>query len=168
MTDAPPEAAGPGRVLQAIFVTVPRILMATLILAGIAINFANVIARYLFNFAIFWTEEILVFIVIWFVFIGAITVTFNGAHLRMDLMLQRMPAPLRRAINGLIAAAFIVCGIFVIPQSWQIVSFLHDANQVSNTAGVPKEIPQSAILVGFVFMVLAVLFRLRAYVGGRY
>ena len=101
-------------------------------------------------------------------FIGAITVTFNGAHLRMDLMLQRMPAPLRRAINGLIAAAFIVCGIFVIPQSWQIVSFLHDANQVSNTAGVPKEIPQSAILVGFVFMVLAVLFRLRAYVGGRY
>ncbi len=45
MTETPPSAAPPGRFLRTVFVTVPRMLTAGLILAGIAINFANVVAR---------------------------------------------------------------------------------------------------------------------------
>ena len=168
MTETPPSGSKPGRLELVVFVTVPRALMATLILAGIAINFANVVARYLFNFAIFWTEEILVFIVIWFVFIGAITVTYNGAHLRMDLISARLPGPWKAVLNVATAVAFLVLGVFMIPQSYEVISFLADANQVSVTASVPKEIPHSAILVGFVFMVLAVAVRLRAYITGRF
>ncbi len=168
MTETPPSAAPPGRFLRTVFVTVPRMLTVALILAGIAINFANVVARYLFDFAIFWAEEIMVFIVVWFVFIGAITVTFNGAHLRMDLISAHLPGWLRTAVNAATAASFVVLGVFMIPQSFEVVSFLSHADQVSVTAGVPKEIPHSAILVGFVFMVAAVAVRLRAYVTGRF
>ena len=150
------------------FVTVPRMLMAVLMLTGIAINFANVVARYLFDFAIFWAEEIMVFIVIWCVFIGAITVTFNGAHLRMDLVSAHLPGRWKAAVNGGIAVVFIVLGVFMIPHSFEVVSFLAAADQVSVTASVPKEIPHSAVLVGFVFMVLAVAVRWRAYVTGRF
>ena len=168
MTETPPSASQPGRLQRTVFVTVPRMLMAVLILVGIAINFANVIARYLFDFALFWAEEIMIFIVVWCVFIGAITVTFNGAHLRMDLVASRMSGRWKAAINGTTAAAFLVLGVFMIPQSFEVVSFLSKADQVSVTAGVPKEIPHSAVLVGFVFMVLAVAVRLRAYLTGRF
>ncbi len=168
MTETPPSATRPGRLQRTVFVTVPRMLMAVLILAGIAINFANVIARYLFDFAIFWAEEIIIFIVVWCVFIGAITVTFNGAHLRMDLVSAHMPGRWKAAVNGTIAVVFLVLGVFMIPQSFEVISFLSAADQVSVTAGVPKEIPHSAVLVGFVFMVLAVAVRLRAYLTGRF
>jgi C4-dicarboxylate transporter DctQ subunit len=168
MTENPPGASQPGRLPRTVFVTIPRMLMALLILAGIAINFANVVARYLFDFAIFWAEEIMVFIIIWCVFIGAITVTYNGAHLRMDLLATRLSGRWKSIINGLTAVAFLVLGVFMIPQSFEVVSFLGNANQVSVTASVPKEIPHSAILVGFVFMVLAVSVRLRSYLTGRF
>ncbi len=163
------EAPGePGLVPRTLFVTWPRMLMAVLMLTGIAINFANVVARYLFDFAIFWAEEIMVFIVVWCVFIGAITVTFNGAHLRMDLISTRLPPRWKRILHGATAIVFLACGVFVLPQSFEAVTFLREANQVSVTASVPKEIPHSAILVGFFFMVLAVVVRLRAYVTGRF
>ena len=168
MTENQPEEFEPGPIQKTVFVTVPRMLMAALILIGIAINFANVIARYLFDFAIFWAEEIMIFIVVWFVFIGAITVTYNGAHLRMDLIAQRLPRRWKIVIDGAMAVSFLILGVFMIPQSWETVTFLRDANQVSVTASVPKEIPHSAILVGFVFMVLAVAVRLRSYFTGRF
>lgn len=168
MTETRPGDSEPGRVARTVFVSVPRMLMAALILAGIGINFANVIARYMFDFAIFWAEEIMVFIVVWFVFIGAITVTFNGAHLRMDLVSARLPGRWKTIVNVATAVTFLVLGVFMIPQSFEVISFLAQADQVSVTAGVPKEIPHSAILVGFVFMVLAVAVRLRAYITGRF
>jgi TRAP-type C4-dicarboxylate transport system permease small subunit len=110
----------------------------------------------------------MVFIVIWFVFIGAIAVTFNGAHLRMDLVSARLPGRWKTIVNVATAVTFLVLGVFMIPQSFEVISFLAQADQVSVTAGVPKEIPHSAILVGFVFMVLAVAVRLRAYITGRF
>lgn len=168
MTAPPPDRPAGGGVLDVVFVRVPRALTAALILAGIGVNFANVIARYAFGFAIFWAEEIMVFIVVWCVFVGAITVTYNGAHLRMDLVSELLPDRWKRLLNGLIAAAFIACCAFVVPLSFETVSFLRAANQVSVTASVPKEIPHAAILVGFAFMVLAVVARLRAYLSGRF
>ncbi len=168
MTETRPGDSEPGRVTRTVFVTAPRALMATLILAGISINFANVIARYWFDFAIFWAEEIMVFIVVWCVFVGAIAVTFNGAHLRMDLVSARLPGRWKTIVNVTTAVAFLVLGLFMIPQSFEVISFLAGADQVSVTAGVPKEIPHSAILVGFTFMVLAVAVRLRAYLTGRF
>ena len=166
MSDEAPDE--PGLVPRTLFVTWPRMLMAVLMLTGIAINFANVVARYLFDFAIFWAEEIMIFIIVWCVFIGAITVTFNGAHLRMDLISTRLPRRWKAIINAVTAVVFLACGLFVIPQSFEAVTFLRAADQVSVTASVPKEIPHSAILVGFVFMVLAVVVRLRAYLTGRF
>ena len=51
--------------LRFAFVALPRAILGALMLAGIAINFANVIGRYLFGQALFWAEETMVFITIW-------------------------------------------------------------------------------------------------------
>ena len=67
---------------------VPRFLVAALILTSIAINFANVIGRYVFFSPIIWAEEVMIFIMVWCVFIGAVLVTWDGRHLRMDLLAE--------------------------------------------------------------------------------
>lgn len=153
---------------RGLFVLLPRRLTATLILAGVAINFANVISRYLFNFALYWAEEVMVFIIIWCVFIGAISVTFNGAHLRMDLVSARLVSPWREIINGATTLIFFGCCVFIAFQSWKVVSLIGGVGQVSNAASVPMVIPHLALLVGFVFMVAAIAIRLRAYFRNRF
>ena len=147
MTEPDPSRPPPPAWQRHIFVTAPRALTAVLILAGIGINFANVISRYLFNFALYWAEEIMVFVIVWCVFIGAVAVAFNGAHLKMDLLSTRLESPWKEFVNGIAAAAF---------------------GDVSVTASVPMVIPHSALLIGIVLMVLAVILRWRAYLRGRF
>ena len=68
----------------------PLTLAAFLLLAAIAINFANVLARYLFLASIYWADEAMVFLVIWSIFLAAVAVTYDGSHLTMDLFSTRL------------------------------------------------------------------------------
>ena len=151
-----------------IFVKIPYFIMGWLILIGVAINFSNVISRYVFGNALFWVEEILVFMVIWSVFIGIVSIAYNGAHLKMDLVSGHIGNPWKSIINGIMITAFILCCAFVILQSYQVVSLMGKLGQVSVAASVPMIIPHAALLVGFALMILAVIIRIRSYFTGNF
>ncbi len=168
----PPKPAGgdqakPG-IGKTIFVTVPRALIAALILVGIAINFANVVSRHVFSAAIFWAEEILVFLVIWFVSIAVAAVTYQGAHLKMDLLSTRITSPWKEIINAAMIACFVIFCALVVTQSFEVVSAFRRTGMVSITASIPLVIPHAALLIGFTLMVLAVIFRIRSHLSGKF
>ena len=153
---------------RTIFVVVPRALIAALILGGVAINFANVVSRHIFSSAIFWAEEILVFLVIWFVSIAVAAVTYQGAHLRMDLLSTRIASPWKEIVNAATIVCFVAfCGLVVF-QSFDVVAAFNRTGTVSITASVPLVIPHAALFVGFALMVLAVIVRLRSYFTGKF
>lgn len=146
----------------------PQFVTAALILVAIAINFANVISRYFFDFALFWAEEVMVFIVVWCVFLGAVAVSFNGDHLKMDLLTGRFPHRLRISVNTLCWLVFVLGGGFVAFQSWRVVSLFAREGGDSVTASIPMFIPQAALLIGIGLMVAAAGLRWRAYIRGRF
>ena len=150
------------------FDTLPGWFLGALMLVGIAINFANVVSRHVFGHAIFWTEEILVYLTIWGVFLGMAAIAYRGEHLNMDLFSAAIPSRWRALHRGLVAAVMLAVCLFVAAQSWQTVTLFTQAGQVSLAAGVPKAIPHAALLVGFVLTALAVLVRLRAYLSGKF
>ncbi len=150
------------------FVTLPHWILGTLMLLGIAINFANVIGRYAFGYAFFWAEETMVFITIWGVFIGMAAITYNGDHLNMDLFSAAIRGRWRAALNGLTVVAFVACSIFVVIQSYQVVTLFAQAKQVSVSAGIPKAIPHAALLTGFALAAVAVVVRIRSYLTGKF
>lgn len=150
------------------FVTLPNWILGTLMLLGIAINFANVVGRYVFGYAFFWAEETMVFITIWSVFVGLAAITYNGDHLNMDLLSASIRQPWRAIVNGVTVAAMIACSIFVVLQSYQVVTLFAQANQVSVSAGIPKAIPHAAILAGFALAAVAVVVRIRSYLTGKF
>lgn len=160
--------APPAPVLRFILNSVPRTILGVLILTGVIINFANVLGRHLFGTALFWAEEVLVFIIIWSVFVGIVAITFNGAHLRMDLISAKLPEGWRKAVNGLVWLVFLACALFVVTQSYAVIATFAKNEVVSNAAGVPMVVPHTALFVGFVFVILAVVFRVRAYISGRF
>lgn len=153
--------------LRFLFVTLPHWAMGVLMLGGVGICVANVVARYVFGNAIFWAEEVMVFMTIWGVFLGVASATYDRAHLNMDLFSHRVSGAALRALNGIIVVVMMACCAFMVWQSGQVVKLFFSSGVVSVSAGVPKWIPHLAIPVGFSLIVLAALSRLRLYLTGK-
>ena len=153
--------------MRFLFVRLPHFIMGSLMLAGVAICFGNVVARYVFGAALFWAEEVMVFLAIWGVFIGVAAAAYDRAHLNMDLFTQKFSVRSRRVLAVLITATLLGCSAFMLVQSWQVVLLFYQGGVVSVSAGVPKWIPHAAVPAGFALLALAVLVRLRQYLGGK-
>lgn len=153
--------------MRLVFVTLPHWALGSLMLAGVSISFANVVARYVFGSALFWAEEVLVFLAIWGVFIGMAAAAYQRAHLSMDLFSGRLPGRLKPVLNAVMVAAMLACCVFMLTQSWKVVSLFYQGGVVSVSAGVPKWIPHAALPFGFALTAVAVLVRLRLYLTGK-
>jgi TRAP-type C4-dicarboxylate transport system permease small subunit len=136
-------------------------------LVGVAISFANVISRYVFGYALFWAEETLVFLAIWGVFIGVAAAAYDRAHLNMDFFSDAFRGGVSAFLNLGMTVTLLACCIFMVLQSWQVVSLFYQSGVVSVSAGVPKWIPHAALLAGFALSAVAVLLRLRLYLTGK-
>lgn len=154
--------------LRFLIVTVPRIVVGVLILAGIAVNFANVIGRYVFLQPVIWADEAMVYIMVWTVFMGAVLVSFDGRHLKMDFFSILLPSPWKQIVNAVAALSFLAVCVFVVPQTWTVVKLVWNFGQRSVVAEIPMVIPHFALLLGFVLMFLAVAVRFRSYVTGEF
>ncbi len=153
--------------MRFLFVRLPHLVMGSLMLAGVAICVANVVARYVFANAFFWAEEVMVYLAIWGVFIGGAAAAYDRAHLNMDLFSQSFGGRTRAALNAVMAAALLASCAFMLVESWQVVSLFYQGGVRSVSAGVPKWIPHSALFAGFALMAVAVLARLRHYLTGK-
>jgi TRAP-type C4-dicarboxylate transport system permease small subunit len=152
--------------MRFVFVTLARGVMGILMLAGVAICFANVLARYLFGYALFWAEEVMVFLIIWGVFIGVGAAAYERAHLNMDLFSHSFKGSILGFLDALLVAVLLASCVFMIVQSWQVVALFYQGGVTSVSAGVPKWIAHLALPVGFALMALAVLARLKLYLRG--
>lgn len=154
--------------LRVVIVTVPRVVVGVLILAGIAVNFANVIGRYVFLQPLIWADEAMVYIMVWTVFMGAVLVSYEGQHLKMDFFSILLPSPWKQIINSIAAVSFLAVCVFVVPQTWTVLKLLWNFGQRSVVAEIPLVIPHFALLSGFALTFLAVVLRFRSYVKGEF
>jgi TRAP-type C4-dicarboxylate transport system permease small subunit len=144
-------------ILRLLLRDIPRAVIGAIILIAIAINFANIIGRYVFLAPLDWAEEVLVFLVIWAVCLGASAVTYDRRHLDMNLFEVAFPRRLVAALEVVKLVALVgFCG-FASIQAWTIVTIMARNGQVSITAGIPMTIPYSAFVVGFTLIVVAAL-----------
>jgi len=147
-------------------VTLPRLIIGSMILIGIAINFGNVVGRYVFLEPIIWAEEIMIYIMVWTVFIGAILVSYEGQHLKMDVFSVMLPSPYKEIINGTATVSVLMVCLFIIPNNWIVVALMWNNDQRSVVAEVPMVIPHFALLFGFVMIFVGIVIRFRAHVLG--
>jgi TRAP-type C4-dicarboxylate transport system permease small subunit len=134
---------------------IPRAAIGVIILAAITINFANVVGRYVFLAPLPWAEEVLVFLVIWGVCLGASAVTYDNRHLDMDLFVGLFPSRLRAVLEVLKLLALVGFCTFTMANAATIVGVMARNGQVSITAGVPMTVPYAAFVVGFALIVAA-------------
>lgn len=147
-------------------VTLPRLIIGSLILFGIAVNFANVLGRYLFLAPIVWAEEIMIYSMVWMVFIGAVLVSWDGHHLKMDFFSIMLPSPFKEIMNFTGVVCFLLVAIFVLPQTFTVTELMFRLDQRSVVAEIPMVIPHFAILLGFIMMFVVIVWRFKRLIRG--
>ena len=92
-----------------------EVIMVTILTIMVGLVFGNVVARYVFNSAITWAEEVARFLFVWLTFVGASFGLMKGLHLGMDMVVARFSPRTRsliEVVNGFIILAFL--GVWVV------------------------------------------------------
>jgi TRAP-type C4-dicarboxylate transport system permease small subunit len=147
------------RVVRAL-VSVLRVIAGGLLLASIALNFANVVGRYFFNASIYWAEEVMLYLMVGCVFLGNGVVAWSGRQLRMDVIVGMMPAGVQKVLALLSELTFLVVAIAIVVFSWPVIRDLWNFDQRSQSAEIPMVIPQSLVPIGLSIMVILTVVRL--------
>jgi TRAP-type C4-dicarboxylate transport system permease small subunit len=162
MSDAGREGRGVGIVTERILDRIARsieILLALGFIGAVALNFINVVGRYVLGWTILGADEVQIFIMVGMTFLGAAVVTWRNQHLRMDVLVRLCPAPVRALLRW--AELLLVAGLcgFVFVQSWTYAAQMFRLGRLSDTADVPMWIPHGAVAVGFGLIALIAVYR---------
>lgn len=136
------------RSIDALALALERVLGAALIVA-VLYNFVNVVGRYGFGQTFISADEVQIYIMIYIAFLGAAVATWRRMHLRMDVLVHRMPRTVR---VGLGVAELLLVGVlalFVLYVASGYVKQMAGLDARSQNAGIPMWIPHSAIVLGF-------------------
>jgi TRAP-type C4-dicarboxylate transport system permease small subunit len=149
--------------IDKVFDAIARAIELTLAFAfilAVLLNFTNVVGRYLFGISLLGSDEVQVFIMVCATFLGAAVVTHRNQHLRMDVLLQFMPQPVRIALRVAEQLLLIAIAGFVVKQSFFYASQMLRIGRTSDMAGVPMWIPHGAVAVGFALILIVTVRRL--------
>ena len=145
--------------------TALRVVVGVGFLFALALNFANVVMRYMFSSPIFWAEEAMIFVFAWCVFLSAALVALNGEHLSVELLGWILPARVLLGLKALThVAAAIVMG-FVGFHAWTLVALVARLGQTSIIGEFPMSVAYGAVLSGCVLIVIASVLRVLDLAG---
>ena len=141
-------------------IAVLRFAAGALLLLSVAINFANIIGRYVFSVSLYWAEEAMLFLMIGCVFLGASQAGWLNRHIRMDVVVSMFSPRLRKAFDVFSDLVTIATCIAIAVFSWPVMTMLYQLDQRSETANIPLVIPQSAVPIGLMLMAILITVRL--------
>lgn len=136
------------------------LFLAVLLLAAVGLNFVNVLSRYVFSRAIVGAEEIQVFLLVWIAFVGAAVVAWRGDHLRMDVLLHRLPSSWQKRIAGVEAVLVAALSVFMLYQSALFTLQMLRLDRTSDALQLPMTIPHAGVVLGFALLAAVALLRL--------
>ncbi len=133
---------------------VEKAFLAGIIIFTSLLLFVNVVLRYLFLMPLFWAEELVRYLMVWLVFIGASQVTSWGGHIAVDIL----PRFLSKRGNLILAFAVnMVCVAFCIAlayYSFEQMLRVKNAHQLSPAMELPMWLAYAAIPIGTLMMLI--------------
>ncbi len=154
------------RILERLAWWIERVL-AYAFIAAVALNFINVIGRYVFDDTILSADELQIFIMVFMTFLGAAVVAWRNQHLRMDVLVNALPLPAHRLIKIAELMVIVILTAFVLWNSAYYAKQMFDIGRVSDMAQVPMWILHGVVAAGFGLMALIAALRLVEIVTGR-
>lgn len=130
------------------------VLVAVMVIAG----FLQILNRFVFNVSLSWSEELQRYLNIWIVFLAVPIGYRRGAHLGMNMLFERMPAPARGA---LLLAQELLWLVLALAIAWFATRIMVIAqNQTSGSLGITMDKVYLAQVIGGCYLALIAVRRL--------
>lgn len=136
------------KVLDSVMEKICAFLMILMCLS----SFAQVSNRFIFHRSFIWTDEIVLFSMVWVTFFGSALAVSRNSHTRIDFFISLFSPKVRSwflAVSNLLCAAFcIILGYYTLPV------FRKNMKIYSSGLHLPNAISYFAIIFGCVIMVI--------------
>jgi len=136
---------------------VENVLAATALAGATAVAVLAVLLRYFFGTVLFWSEEAIIYLVIFSTFLGAVITLRHDEHVRVDLIPLFLGERGKRAFAFLSAALMAVYLAAVGGYGWLLLFQPAARDIITPALKLPLWVVELAIPVGFTLMFLRVL-----------
>jgi len=123
----------------------------TLLAVFVTILFAQIISRQLFGYSLSWSEELSVYMFVWFVFFGASYAAKLAAHNRVTFQYKLMPPKVATFLEFLSDVIWVAFNCYFVYLSYDFVFNKMNLFWKSQTLGIPMK---------YIYMVLPLAFSL--------
>jgi tripartite ATP-independent transporter DctM subunit len=131
---------------------------AILVVLEVIVLFAGVVARYVFNRPLVWSDELATLLFLWLAMLGSVVALRRGEHMRLTAVANWVPAAWR---GGLETFTSIIVAVFVLEIILPARQYFMDQASVTSPAlDIPDSWRTAAIAVGAVLMMVVAIFRL--------
>ena len=128
-----------------------RWIAATGISAGVALAFANVVARYGFNHSITWASELTMYLFLWSMFFAVAYCFKLGEHISIGLLVENVN---KKFAKLLLLFSHMVTLVFLLAVSYYGYEYLELVVELEETSidlEIPMWIPYLVIPISFAF-----------------
>lgn len=92
----------------------PDMILAGILACIIIVMIVQVFFRYVLNQSLYWSEEIVRYLFVWFVFLGGAIVLRDNDHIGIDYFIRQMPVRMSRNIEKFNLLCVICLSLFFI------------------------------------------------------
>jgi C4-dicarboxylate transporter, DctQ subunit len=142
-------------------------LIALLLASMTLITFAQVIARYVFNYSFVWALELTGWLFAWLIFLGIPYGVRVGSHIGVDALVRSLGPRTARATGALGALLCVAYSVILLVGSWNYVAKMYEIGIIANDVPVAQWIPRAILVFSFGLLVLRFLQVLYRILTGR-
>ncbi len=151
--------------------TLDKILLGiagTMLVLSALLMTSEVVRRYLTGSSILWAEEVITIFMVYMSFLVAGVVLKQGAHVRMEVVFDRLPGSLKKGLVVAISVVGIVMSAFLFWSGVLFIRFLITSGIHPYTA---TQMDPWVIALGFplgmAFLTFYFVFQLYTFLGGK-
>ncbi len=142
-------------------------LLSGLLTLMTLITFAQVIARYVFNYSFVWALELTNFLFGGLIFLGISFGVRVGAHIGVDIVVRMLAARTARRVAIVAAILCLVYAGIVFVGAWIYVGKMYDIGILAQDLPIPQWMPKLVLPIGFAMLLLRFAEVLWRIVAGR-
>ena len=122
--------------------------LAASLVVTVVLVFYQVMMRYVFNQSPSWTEELVRFIFIWQIWLGASFAAKNQKHIRVEIIYQYWSPKARRYLEVLVLVLWLAMTMFLTINGGTLVQKIMKRQALSPGLSLPMEYVYASLPVG--------------------
>ncbi|MCY4304451.1 MAG: TRAP transporter small permease [Aestuariivita sp.] len=119
--------------------------------------FSQVVARYIFEIALHWTEETAAICMVWAVYMGASLCVRERFHIRIMIAVQALPIRFGKIIIITADLFWAFFCLLMIRVGWDYLFVFWRFTETSPSLGINQFYPQTILVIGYILILLRLI-----------